>query len=83
METKIMKVFIDKEMNMYIPGEVVFCDIDTPGPQFLGYVTLESFEKTNCIDKWVRVKIISGMKTENEKILGEQIVKGVKYHKES
>jgi hypothetical protein len=75
--------FIDKKGHKYYPSEVVFCDIDTPGPQFLGYVTLESFNKTNCIDKWVRVGVISDVELETESIAGGEIVKGVKYHKES
>lgn len=81
------KLFVDKNGNEYYPEEVVFCDIDTPGPQFLGHVTLESFNETNCIDKWVRVfynpGYIPGEIVKTEKIDGGYIIKGVKYYKES
>ena len=77
MENKI-PVFIDNAMKTYFPDEVIFCDIDTPGPQFIGYVTLESFEKSNCIDKWVGVKIIPSVKKDSW-----LIVKSVQHHKES
>ena len=77
MENKV-PVFIDNAMKTYFPDEVIFCDIDTPGPQFIGYVTLESFEKSNCIDKWVEVKIIPSIKKNSW-----SIVKSVQHHKES
>ena len=81
------ELFVDKEGNKYYPEEVIFCDIDTPGPQFLGHVTLESFNKTNCIDNWTRVYYIPGYipgeVIETKKIAGMEIIKGVKYHKES
>lgn len=82
----VKRVFRDKHGNLYTPREVVFCDIDTPGPQYFGYVTKESFDKTNCIDNWVAVKIRGDIdidKIETELIDGGNIVKGVHYHRQS
>jgi hypothetical protein len=76
-------VFADSKGKRYFPSEVVFCDIDTPGAQFMGYVTLESFRKTNCIDNWVRVKAIPEMGAEYRSVDGSLIVKGVKYHRQT
>jgi len=76
-------VFQDKHGKRYFPNEIVFCDIDTPGPQFLGYVTLDSFNATNRIDDWVEVEITEGVYREYDEIFGHSVVKGVKYHHET
>lgn len=77
-----MKVFIDEVGNLLETSEVVFCDIDTPGPaQFIGYVTKKSFESTNCIDNWVRAFVRRGKPVEYETICGMEIVKGTHIHR--
>lgn len=76
-------VFENKMGKRYFPSEVVFCDIDTPGPQFMGYVTLDSFNSTDCIDRWEEVRVIPNARVESQSIPGGSIVKGVKHHKES
>lgn len=79
-------LFRDKNGNLYRPEEVVFADVDTPGPQYLGYITKESFDKTNCINKWICVKIRGDLdcdKIETEEIDGGTIVKGVYHYKKT
>lgn len=82
-------IFEDRKGKRYFPHEIIFCDIDTPGTQFLGYVTLESYKRTRCIDDWVVVKIIPGVEVESQKIdIGQKtnvgtVVKGVYYHRQS
>lgn len=44
----------DAEGNLYADSEVALKDIDTPGAQFLGYVTKASARQAS-IDAWVRV----------------------------
>lgn len=79
-------LFRDKDGNLYRPEEVVFADIDTPGPQYLGYVTKESYYKTNCINDWVCVKVRGDIdldKIETEERDGGMIVKGVHHYKKT
>lgn len=49
------KMWMDREGNKYTNSEVVFVDIDSPGAQFLGYVTFVSKRNSRCIDDWVEV----------------------------
>lgn len=48
----------DTHGNKLTDDEVVHVDIDTMGPQYMGVVTKESFDATNCIDEFVRVEWI-------------------------
>ncbi|MBD3261942.1 MAG: hypothetical protein GF334_09830 [Candidatus Altiarchaeales archaeon] len=72
-------MFEDSKGNRYEPGDVIFLDIDTPGPQFMGYVSLESYKRTNCIEEFVRVRAVEGHKMEKVEKEGMSIAKGVKY----
>lgn len=53
-------LFKDAKGDYYTRGAVVWKDIDTPGPQFAGWVTLASCRNDNCIDHWVRVEPVKG-----------------------
>lgn len=53
-------LFKDAKGDYYTRGAVVWKDIDTPGPQFAGWVTLASCRTDNCIDNWVRVEPVKG-----------------------
>ena len=47
-------VWVDDQGQRYTDDEVEHRDVDTMGPQFLGWITMES-GKSNCINDWVRV----------------------------
>lgn len=84
----IKKIFVDGWGQTYYPHEVVFCDIDTPGPQFLGYVTRRTFKDYRNMNLWVRVKVreearIRGRQYEIEEHEGHEIVAGVEYYKKT
>ena len=53
-----MKVFTSCSGKEYLEDEVIFMDVDTPGAQYLGYITKDSYLESNCIDNWVEVKEI-------------------------
>lgn len=83
---KTVAPFEDHEGKLYYSQEVVFCDIDTPGPQFMGYVTKKSFKKTNCIDDWVRVHLRKGVNRESFPTVihdGGTVIEGVKIYKKT
>lgn len=49
------ELFQDTQGDYYTRGCVVFKNIDNPGCQFSGWVTLASARKSNCVSDWVSV----------------------------
>lgn len=48
-------IWVDSYGREYNDSEVEYRDVDTPGPQFSGWVTKESVRGDDCINHWVSV----------------------------
>ena len=56
--TKNSKFLSRKSGKIYSAKDIMHADVDTPGAQFLGFITKESYEKTHCIDDWDKVDML-------------------------
>ncbi len=51
--------WVDSNGNKYDQNQIMFIHIDTPGSQFLGWVTKESKKISNKIEDWIEVQLVT------------------------